>query len=91
MSAFLFCQCNFPSLILIPVFSQSHRHSTNHIHDLSPQADGIDVSYLTSSLATQESVAEPDKPWDFDSLFTEVASFMQAELEGEDEKMEINK
>jgi len=45
--------------------------------------DGLDLSLLTSALTPQEKVVDPDVTWDFESIFTQVNSEMQAELEPE--------
>ena len=41
--------------------------------------DGIDLSLLTASLAPPAKVTEPDEAWDFQTLFTQVASELQTE------------
>ncbi|KAJ3048840.1 hypothetical protein HK097_010169 [Rhizophlyctis rosea] len=43
---------------------------------------GIDLSLLASiALCPPDMIAEPDVPWDWDVLFTEISSEMQAEME----------
>ena len=41
---------------------------------------------LTQCLETEASLKEPDDPWHFDTLFTEMASIMQAEWMPEPEE-----
>eukprot|EP01083_Nonionella_stella_P092506 259006_1 len=41
--------------------------------------DGIDLSLLTRFLSPPGSLAEPDTPWDFDQLLSQVASEMVSE------------
>ncbi|KAJ3030690.1 Intraflagellar transport protein 43, partial [Rhizophlyctis rosea] len=43
---------------------------------------GIDLSLLSSiALCPPDQIAEPDVPWDWDVLFTEISSQMMAEME----------
>ena len=59
---------------------------------VSAGVDWIDLSLLTSSLAPQQNVGEPDIPWVFEDLFERVAQEIHAEddktstkaLDGED-------
>ena len=46
---------------------------------VSAGVDWIDLSLLTSSLAPQQNVGEPDIPWDFEDLFERVAQEIHAE------------
>ncbi len=54
------------------------------------QVDGIDLSLLTSALTPVEKLGrgEQDTMWDFDTVFAELASEMQRELDGDREEGE---
>jgi len=52
-------------------------------------ADGIDLTLLQSALSPQEKVVEQDAPWDFDTLFTGVASEILTETEGESGEVDV--
>jgi len=53
----------------------------------------IDLKLLTKGLASEAEVTEPDTPWDWDRLFTEVTSELLSEWEPSDakEKSDIEK
>ena len=50
------------------------------------QDNEIDLKLLTKVLSPEADVMEEDKPWDWDHLFTEVASDLQSEWDKEDNK-----
>jgi len=51
------------------------------VNSLPVLPDGIDLSLLTNALTPVEKVHETDQAWDYDSLFTNVSSEIQTELD----------
>ncbi len=45
----------------------------------------MDISLLSKVLASQDEVMEPDEQWEFNTLFVQVTSELQLELEREEE------
>jgi len=57
----------------------------NIVGQISSMADGLDFSLLTGVLAPPKQVAEPDSMWDYDAVFAQLSSEMQAEGEGDED------